>query len=117
MSFLKKILSLRPKLLLGTPRRFLWSVCRPGYVRASLAKRQGECRRCGACCRLAWRCRYYYLDDGVPSCKIYNWFRFPNCINFPIDHRDLADRDLISPDTPCGYSWARAEEGQGELNK
>ena len=117
MSFLKTICRVRLKLLLGTFRRLFWNACRPGYVRASLAQRSGECQRCGACCRLVWRCRYFRDDDGIPSCRLYTLYRPPNCSNFPIDHLDLADRDLVSPDEPCGFSWARAEKGQGELNK
>lgn len=105
MNVAKHTLRTRLKLILGTPRRFLWNVCRPGYVRANLKRRQGACRRCGACCRLAWRCRYFFHDKGVPACRLYGIFRFPNCSNFPIDHRDLADRDLIAPHTPCGYWW------------
>ncbi len=109
MGLIDKLRSLQPILFLGTPRRFLWSVFRPGYVRASLARRRGACRRCGACCRLVWRCRYFFHDQGVPACRLYNRFRFPNCINFPIDRRDLADRDLVSPHTTCGYWWDSEE--------
>ncbi len=114
MSHLKTIFGLRLKLIWGTPRRLIWSLCRPGYVRKSLARRSGECQRCGACCRLVWRCRFYHEDDGVPACKLYRFYRPPNCSNFPIDHHDIADRDIISPDEPCGFSWARAEKGQGD---
>jgi hypothetical protein len=32
----------------------------------------------------------------------------PNCKTFPIDARDLAERDWIAPDTPCGYFWPDA---------
>jgi len=110
MRLLKKISSLRLKLIWGTPRRLFWSVCRPGYVRASLARRSGECQRCGACCRLVWRCRYFSEKDGVPSCRLYTLYRPPNCRNFPIDHLDLADRDIISPHEPCGFSWVRAKK-------
>jgi hypothetical protein len=110
MGYSRIKLSVRLKLFLGTFRRFFLSVCRPGYVRASLAKRQGECRRCGVCCRLAWRCRYCLDDDGIPHCRIYTIYRFPNCTQFPIDQSDLADRELISPDTICGYSWALPEK-------
>jgi hypothetical protein len=100
----------RLKLLLGTPRRLIWTVCRPDYVRASVAQRSGQCRRCGACCRLVWRCRFFYHDNGVPACKLYARYRPANCSQFPIDHRDLADRDLVSPHDPCGFSWEQAEE-------
>ena len=96
----------RLKLIWGTPRRLFLNVFRPGYVRSSLAKRSGECRRCGACCRLVRRCRYFHDDDGIPACRLYAGYRPPNCSKFPIDRRDLADRDLVSPIEPCGFLWA-----------
>jgi len=99
----------RWKLLGGTLRRFYLTVFRPGYVRANLAKRQGACRRCGACCKLVWQCLHFYHDDGVPACRLYKLYRPQNCSKFPIDHRDIADRNLVPPHEPCGYSWPRAE--------
>ncbi len=99
----------RLKLLWGTPRRLFLNVFRPGYVRASLAQRSGECRRCGACCQLVCRCIYFRDDGGIPSCKLYK-YRPPNCSNFPIDQRDIDDRDIISPNEPCGFSWAKAKK-------
>lgn len=42
--------------------------------------------------------------DGSSHCAIYNKVRMPNCIQFPIDERDIAERNLIMPaDVPCGY--------------
>ncbi len=94
------------KLIRGTIRRTYLTLFRQGYVRASLARRQGECRRCGTCCALSWRCRCSYLDqDRLPACTIYNTLRLKNCSQFPLDARDLADRDLVAPDIPCGYRW------------
>jgi len=107
MSVAKIRLREKFKLLLGTPRRLLWNVLRPGYVRVSLAQRSGECRRCGACCQLVWRCRYFHDDDGLPSCRLYARYRPANCSKFPLDYRDIADRDLVSPNKACGFSWAR----------
>ena len=106
----------RARLLLGTPRRLFWNVFRPGYVRASVARRTGQCRRCGACCRLVWKCHNLSYDNGLPVCRLYARYRPANCSQFPIDHHDLADRDLVSPNMPCGFSWARdsAEESPKE---
>ncbi|MCA1808085.1 MAG: hypothetical protein LC725_01240 [Lentisphaerae bacterium] len=105
MSLMERLRRLQPKLFWGTPRRLWLNVFRPGYVRASLARRQGECRRCGACCRLAWRCHFFYHNKEMPACRLYRWYRSWNCSRFPLDRRDLADRDLIMPDQPCGYFW------------
>ena len=48
-------------------------------------------------------------EVGATYCAHYH-LRPPNCRIFPIDERDLADRDLVMPDVPCGY-WF---EGDGE---
>ena len=95
----------RLKLLWGRPRRFVLNHFRPGYVAAQLAKRRGECARCGACCQMGAYCRHlvYEDDTGLSACKRYDKFRSMNCRNFPIDERDLADRNLVFPDVPCGY--------------
>ncbi|MBM3335732.1 hypothetical protein FJY63_13825 [Candidatus Sumerlaeota bacterium] len=44
------------------------------------------------------------IEDGVATCTVHK-FRPPNCRVFPIDPRDLADRDLVAPDRPCGFSF------------
>lgn len=95
----------RLKLLWGRPRRLWLNVFRPGYVRASLARRRGECRRCGACCQMGARCRHLAYDGELAVCKRYERWRTANCRNFPIDERDIADRDLVAPHTPCGYHF------------
>jgi len=94
------------RLLWGRPRRWWLGFCRPGYVRASRARRRGECRRCGACCQLAVRCKHLTYEDGLGGCTKYDGTRPLNCQTFPIDERDLADRDLVAPDFPCGYHFA-----------
>jgi hypothetical protein len=38
--------------------------------------------------------------------------RPPNCRIFPVDRRDLSDRDQIAPDRPCGFSFQR-DSGSG----
>ena len=100
-------LRIRLILLRGVARRFFLNVFNKRYVHESLARRQGECRRCGVCCHLvANTCGALRFDkDGQSSCRLYTLYRLPNCCSFPIDARDLADRDLVAPDIPCGYSW------------
>lgn len=101
--------SLRTRLILlrGVARRFFLNIFKQRYVRESLARRQGECRRCGVCCHLvANTCgALRFHKDGQSSCRLYTLYRLPNCCTFPIDARDLADRDLVAPDIPCGYFW------------
>ena len=105
-------LSFRIRLILlaGVCRRFFLNLFRPGYVKASLARRAGTCKRCGVCCHLiANKCARLRLHpEGHSTCRFYDLYRLPNCCTFPIDPRDLADRDLVAPDTPCGFSWPDA---------
>jgi len=100
-------LRVRLLLLCGVLRRFFLNLCHRRYVRESLSRRAGECKRCGVCCHLvANKCaRLHIHPDGHSECRHYTVYRLPNCRTFPIDPRDLADRDLVAPDIPCGYFW------------
>ena len=102
-------LRVRLKLFQGVVRRFYLNVFRPGFVRKSQAQRIGECKRCGVCCHLvANKCGALHLhSDGNSTCRLYSVYRLPNCCSFPIDPRDIADRDIVAPETPCGYSWLK----------
>ena len=80
------------------------------YVRESLARRQGECHRCGACCQMGNRCRFLDYVDGLAICKVYDKRLSPNCRQFPMSEHDLAERDVILPETPCGWTFAKAPE-------
>ena len=98
----------RIKLLLGRPRRLFFHVFRAKYVEQQHAAREGQCRHCGACCHMGVRCPSLEFDaQGNSMCKRYDRYRSPNCRNFPIDHHDLADRDLVAPDSPCGYRFVK----------
>ena len=110
MNFIRPRWKVRLKLLKGVLRRLIYNSFRPDYIQRSLSQRSGECRRCGACCQLAWRCRCLHKDGGIPSCRIHKLPRPPNCRAFPIDPRDIADRDLIAPNTPCGFSWVKTDK-------
>ncbi len=94
-------------LLKGVLRRMLLNLFARRYVRDSLARRLGSCARCGVCCHLvANKCSALRLDaHGGSSCALYTVYRLPNCRTFPIDPRDLADRNLVAPDVACGYHW------------
>ena len=91
----------------GVMRRFLLYVFNKKYVKESVSKCQGECLRCGACCKLALKqCPYLAFDaNGKSSCTKYDISRMPNCVVFPIDNRDIKERDIVSS-TPCGYSFS-----------
>ena len=99
------------KLLHGKIRRMGLYLFKRDYVNRSLAARQGTCRRCGACCRLAIRCIHLRETEGLAACAIYRKRGSPNCLLFPLDQRDLADRDLLLPDVPCGFYWGAENSG------
>jgi hypothetical protein len=104
-------LTLADKLALGWGklRRAYLITCRPERVRRSLARRVGACARTGACCQLMVVCCALDRSNDRSTCAIY-LDRGPNCSIFPIDERDLADRDRILPDIPCGYRFIPEEE-------
>jgi len=86
----------------GKVRRFYYGIFRQDYIERSHARRRGECLRCGACCKLMVPCRYLNESNGMPACTKHD-VKYKNCRIFPIDEADLADRDIIAPDTKCGY--------------
>ncbi len=103
---LRTSLTLRERGILGWGklRRFYLAHFRPAYVRASLARRVGQCNRTGACCRLMYTCPLLVQSPEPVRCGIHE--RKPKvCHLFPIDERDLRDRDIVSPTVPCGFSF------------
>ena len=106
-------LKLSLKLLKGKIRRFYLGHFRKSYVKLQLEKRKGECARCGACCKLIFNCPFLIENpDGTFKCKIYGK-RPINCRIFPIDEKDLKERNLIS-NLPCGYYFESSESKQQE---
>ncbi|HEU4401952.1 MAG TPA: YkgJ family cysteine cluster protein [Candidatus Polarisedimenticolia bacterium] len=104
-------LTFRQRLTLarGKVRRLVLAHFRPGYVRESLARRVGSCHRTGACCHLMFTCPLLDQKAEPVRCSIHE-IKPKVCRLFPIDERDLRDRDIISPDTPCGFTFIpRAE--------
>ena len=102
----------RFRLLWGKGRRLALWAFRPRYVRASIERRVGECIRCGACCRLPFRCQLL-RDNGTATECILHKHRPPNCRLFPIDEKDLADRNVISPYRSCGFQFnGKARKGE-----
>ncbi|MDA3925005.1 MAG: hypothetical protein PF904_09940 [Kiritimatiellae bacterium] len=99
-------LKIRIRLVKGVLRRWSLTHFNKSYVRKQMETRKGECKRCSVCCQLSTPCpALKWGGDEYSECKIYKYYRPPNCCNFPIDERDLADRDLLSSDTKCGYHW------------
>lgn len=96
------------RLAWGKIRRGYLGLLRRGYVDSRVNARHGECLRCGTCCKLLYVCPHLEeLFDGTTQCKIHER-RGINCRIFPVNGRDLKDRDLIaegSNSKPCGFSF------------
>jgi hypothetical protein len=89
----------------GKLRRFALARMREEYVARMQQKRLGQCRRCGLCCRLLFECPFLRtLTDGTCRCCIYG-LHPNNCRLFPIDERDLRERDSLDARVPCGYRF------------
>jgi len=110
MMTVKKKASIR-ELVRGKVRRFMMAHKRQGkdYIRRMLKRRRGRCARCGVCCRLVHRCPFLLMDHGMAICTIHA-LRPANCRIFPVDSRDLAERDQIAPHRPCGYTFVAEHE-------
>lgn len=107
----------RLNLWAGRPRRLFYCLFRKGYIKANHARRRGECQRCGACCQLGSRCHHLFYDEhGLSACKVYGRRISPNCVMYPIDEQDLADRDVVLPDKPCGF-WFDGSDGGRAKNR
>ncbi len=93
----------------GKMRRFVQARLAPEDVAARAALRQGECDRCGECCKILFRCPFLAKDaQGEHACRIYRW-RFLSCRHFPVDPRDLSEV------CKCSYSFGQAGiAAQGE---
>ena len=108
VSYVPRTLRVRVILWRGVLRRFFLYAFNRKYVKHCAETRKGECKRCGVCCHLvANKCGWLLMHgDATSSCRVYRFRCTPNCWVFPIDARDIADRDLVAPaDTPCGYSF------------
>jgi Fe-S-cluster containining protein len=83
----------------GKLRRFVQAKFMNQDNEALLAKRQGECNRCGACCKILFRCPFLGTDaEGQFTCRIYER-RFEQCRLFPLHAADL--REVAE----CSYTF------------
>jgi hypothetical protein len=93
------------KLGWGKIRRMFLVYLKPQKAKKYLAKRNGECRRCGTCCELMFHCPALVRENGLASCKLYETHRTQVCKTFPLNERDIKDRDLVNPSRRCGFSF------------
>lgn len=80
---------------MGEVRRIYLNYLNKQYVSKQLATRRGDCKQCGKCCSLVFRCPFLNKEN---KCIIYHKGRPRHCKTFPMDQKDLQD---IGGD--CGY--------------
>lgn len=73
--------------LWGMVRRYYLTHYHTGYVECQMERREGECARCGTCCKIVFDCPYLEDDN---ECTVYEE-RALQCRAFPIDERDLEE--------------------------
>jgi len=92
-------LTLKTVQLRGKIGRFIQSSVVTQDTDTLLAERKGDCDRCGACCKILFRCPFLGTDDeGQYTCKIYDQ-RFAQCRLFPLHAKDLLEVD------DCSYTF------------
>ena len=101
----------RAQLFWGKVRRLYYCQFGNGYIKDQLEQRKGECARCGTCCKLLLHCPFLDESEDPCRCRIYG-MPIPNCKVFPLDERDIADRDLVMPDIKCGFHFERNGNGR-----
>ena len=81
-------------------RRTYFSYFHKDYVRSSIAaEREGNCHRCGACCKLIYQCPFLGHDpQNLPFCRIYGELRPGACKTYPFDKVD-------SEIEQCGFKF------------
>jgi hypothetical protein len=85
----------------GKLRRFVQAKLRSEEETATLlGRREGDCNRCGACCKILFRCPFLASDaEGQYVCRIYDK-RFAQCRLFPLHPADLREVE------GCSYSFS-----------
>ena len=95
--------------LRGKARRFAQATLARQDNDALLAQRRGECNRCGACCKILFKCPFLSTDaEGQYTCRIYEK-RFAQCRLYP-----LHAKDLVELQGECSYTF-EAEPSPGVL--
>lgn len=86
--------------LKGKVRRYWLCHFQKGYVQRQMARREGDCAKCGQCCQLVYECPMLTREK---RCLIYGDLRPMACRYFPIDRRDL--RDMRIKGVKCGFRF------------
>ncbi len=97
----------------GTLRRWVWSTLLPERILNRWRPyRQGECNRCGMCCKIVLHCPFLQEDDQQTACRIYTSTRHvpPPCLSYPFDPADLADVQRAIAPAICPFTFTGQPE-------
>jgi hypothetical protein len=95
----------------GATRRWLLSFLPDRIVYRWKPYQRGECNRCGLCCKLIFKCPFFYEDGHTTACMVYtSKHAVPACVNFPADPIDLREVQKEAAPSPCPFYY----EGQPE---
>lgn len=72
--------------LRGKMRRFLKTTF--PSLNGHEPRRYGSCSRCGACCKIVYRCPFLVEKDGLYGCGIYER-RPQQCRHYPVESQDI----------------------------
>ena len=88
--------------LRGKTRRFVQASILRRDPAPLLARREGECNRCGACCKILFKCPFLASEgEGQYTCRIYDK-RFAQCRLFPLHATELREVE-----GQCSYTFAK----------
>jgi hypothetical protein len=88
--------------LRGKVRRAVVGTMLSEEDRAGVAgARRGECNRCGACCKILFKCPFLVADKGMFTCRVYD-HRPPSCRLFPMVPADLREVER------CAFSFEKS---------
>lgn len=97
----------------GTFRRWLFSTFLPERILTRWRPfRQGECNRCGMCCKIVLHCPFLHEVDQQTTCLIYTSTRHvpPPCLSYPFDPADLADVQRAIAPAICPFTFTGQPE-------
>jgi hypothetical protein len=100
--------------LRGKTRRFIQSSVLRKDPAPLLAQRSGDCNRCGACCKILFRCPFLGTDaEGQYTCRIYEK-RFAQCRLFPLHAGDLLE---LQGECSCTFEAEPSRPGPREPSR
>jgi hypothetical protein len=96
----------------GATRRWLMATFLPDKILYRWKPYQrGGCNRCGLCCKIVFKCPFFYEDGKTTACMIYTTkHAVPPCVTFPVDPQDLREVQREVAPAPCPFYF----EGQPE---